>query len=313
MDVAAEIMNSLLPLALLVALGAGLRKSGFVAEPTRVGLDRLVYWLALPSLIVAALAPDESGEVVATGAERMMMALMGATLLTAVAAIIVVKLLRRPRSEAGVFGQAAFRGNLAFVGLPVISLVTAGDEAVLARAALLFAPVVLLYNIMAVIGLVAAQHRLDKSLPLKMLKSMATNPLLIACVLGLVLWYFRLDLPKFLDTTLSLIGRTASPLALLSLGGALVTHPVGRHVGSATAAALLKCAVCPAFAWALAWGLDLGSVDRQTVMIFAACPTAVASYVLATQLRGDAALASAAIVISTLLSGVSLGVVLAIT
>ena len=59
----------------------------------------------------------------------------------------------------------------------------------------------------------------------------------------------------------------------------------------------------------------LGTVEGSpsgVALILLACPTAVASYVLADQLDGDAALSAGAIVASTLLSVVSLGVVVAL-
>ncbi len=221
-------------------------------------------------------------------------------------------LLRRPRAEVGVFTQAAFRGNLGFVGLPVVALMAGGDSAVLARAALMFAPIMVVYNVGGVVVLVLAQHRVDKALPWKVGKSLLTNPLLIACGVGIALWWTRTEVADAGRTTLGLLAETAAPLALISLGGALVTYPVRARLPMATLGAGLKCGACPVAAWFLCEALGLSGENRQAVMIFAACPTAVASYVLTTQLKGDAALASACIVVSTVVSGVSLGVVLAL-
>lgn len=307
-----QIIDSLLPLALLVALGAGLLKFRFFDAAFRKGLDRLVYWVALPALIVRVLAEAPPTQVLGS-AGAMVLTLAGATLVMAGLAWAIAKLIRRPDTEAGVFTQAAFRGNLAFVGLPVIALAVGADgqgQALLAKAALVFAPTVVLYNVMGVVVLIGAQNRVDASLPMKMLKSLLMNPLLIACAAGLVVWHFDIALPGVALTTLDLVGKPAAPLALISLGGALVIYPVGKRFGTAALAAALKCGGTPAVAWLIAGGLGLTPDDRLVVLIFAACPTAVASYVLATQLKGDPALAAATIVLSTLLSAVSLGVVL---
>lgn len=309
-----QITESLLPLALLVALGAALLRLRFFSEPFRQGLDRLVYWVALPALIVRVLAEAPAAAALGSAGD-MAIALCGATVVMAAVSWGIAKMLRLPGSESGVFTQAGFRGNLAFVGLPVIALAVGqhGEgEALLAKAALVFAPTVVLFNVLGVVTLIAAQHRIDATLPLRMLKSLAMNPLLIACVVGLGLWHFNITLPTVGLTTLELVGQPAAPLALISLGGALVSYPVGNRLGIASLAAALKCGVTPIVAWALAGALGLSPDDRLVVLIFAACPTAVAAYVLATQLKGDPALAAATIVISTLLSGVSLGVVIAL-
>lgn len=307
-----QIFDSLLPLALLVALGAALLRLRFFDDAFRKGLDRLVYWVALPALIVRVLAEAPSNEVLGS-AGAMVVTLCSATVAIAAGSWVVAKLIRRPDAEAGVFTQAAFRGNLAFVGLPVITLAVGTGEAgsaILAKAALVFAPTVVLYNVLGVAALIAAQHRFDASLPVKMVKSLITNPLLLACVAGLLVWYFEIGLPAAALTTLDLVGKPAAPLALISLGGALVTYPVGKRLGTALLASALKCGATPLVAWLIAGWWGLPADDRLVVLIFAACPTAVASYVLATQLKGDPALAAATIVLSTLLSAVSLGVVL---
>lgn len=298
-------------MALLVTLGAALLRFGFFDAAFRKGLDRLVYWVALPALIVRVLAEAPPPEVVGS-ARGMVIALCGATLLMTGLAWGVAWAMRLPRASSGVFTQAAFRGNLAFVGLPVIALATGGDTLLLAKAALVFAPTVVLFNVLGVAGLVAAQQRLDWSLPGRMVVSLVTNPLLLACVLGLGLWRSGATLPGVASTTLELLGKPAGPLALISLGGAVASYPVGRHVGVAGVAAGLKCAGVPALVWVLSGWLGLSEADRRVVLILAACPTAVASYVLATQLKGDPALAAATIVISTIASGASLGAVLAL-
>lgn len=306
-----QVIDSLLPLALLVALGAALLRFGFFDPAFRKGLDRLVYWVALPALIVRVLAEAPPAEVIGS-AKGMVIVLCGATVVMAGFSWLVAWAMRLPRASSGVFTQATFRGNLTFVGLPVIALATGGDEVLLAKAALVFAPTGVLYNVLGVGGLVAAQQRADWSLPGRVVKSLVTNPLLLACVAGLAWWRSGAELPGVASTTLALLGEPAGPLALVSLGGAVASYPVGRHFGVAGVAAVLKCAGVPALVWVLSGWLGLSFADRQVAMIFAACPTAVASYVLATQLKADPALAAATIVISTVLSGVSLGVAIGI-
>ena len=306
-QVIAQIVNGLLPVVLLVAGGAALLRFGFFDSVFRKGLDRLVYWVLLPALIIQSLAGAPT-DVAGTGG--MTLALSAATVAVTVLAYAAAWTGRLARPMQGVVVQAALRGNLAFVGLPVVDLVLGGE--MFTRATLLFAPIVVLYNVLGVGALLLAQHRVDASLPRKLLVSLVTNPLLLACVAGLGMWKLGAALPTPVDTTLRLLGRPAAPLALLSLGGAIVSLPLGGRVGWSLVASGLKVAVLPAVSWGLCGLLGLPAEDRLVVMIFSACPTAVASYVLATQLRGDASLAAAAVVVSTVLSGVALAVVLAV-
>ena len=51
-----HIINTLLPVFLIIALGALLRKTKFVSAEFVAGLNRLVYWVALPCLLFYKLA-----------------------------------------------------------------------------------------------------------------------------------------------------------------------------------------------------------------------------------------------------------------
>lgn len=302
------ILNSLLPLMILVGIGAALVHFGFMTNDTRKQFDKLVYWICLPALIVWALA---DAPAVGEAAFKLTLVLCLGTLAAAVVALVVGLVIRLPRSAIGVFIQGAFRGNLAFVGLPVIALAVDDDQAILAKAILVFAPLVILYNVLAVTALIVANNKIDRRLPQMIFKSMVYNPLLIACVVGLVLWLLPIKYPVAMLTSLDLLGRPAGPLALISLGGAIVAYSVKEQIIPAIIASLLKVAATPALVYLIAKMLNLPDEDLLIAMIFAACPTAVASFVLATQLKGDPAIAASNIVVATLLSGVSLAVVLA--
>ena len=74
---------------------------------------------------------------------------------------LVAWLLRVPRHGTGAPVQGGFRGNLAYVGLPAITLALTGadgaiDPAVRTLAVLALALIVPIYNIVAVVVLVAA-------------------------------------------------------------------------------------------------------------------------------------------------------------
>ena len=246
------------------------------------------------------------------GAGRMVAVFALATLATAALAYAAAALLRLKAASVGVFTQACFRGNLGFVGLPVVQLVADGDAPTVGRAVLVFAPAMVLYNVLGVAGLSLAGQRSAPGAVRRLIVALATNPLLIAAAVGVALLFAPLRPPVALLRTLELLGDTAAPLALISLGGAVVSYPIRSHLLAASAASLLKLAALPAVTFLLAAALGVPDGDRAILLIFAATPTAVASYVLAVKLGGDPALAAGTIALSTLLSVVSLATVLAL-
>lgn len=330
-----RIAESLLPVTVLVALGVALEYTGFHGEAVRKGMDRLVYWVCLPALIVAKVAESGglSGEV-----WRIAAVLALATLSVAALAWAIGQFARFDHEGIGVVTQSALRGNLAFVGLPVI-LLASGEPRTEQLGALVLAPLVLLYNILSVAALVVPQHLADRTNPPRdpatttadgpdtpdaaaspnvaalaprIARSMVTNPLLIACLIGLVIAAIGRPLPSVVSTSVSLLGKPAATLALISLGGALVVYRIRGNLTRAAVAGVLKLVAVPAITWLGCGWMGLDGEATLVAMIFASCPTAVASYVLVTQLGGDRGLAASCVALTTLGSLISLAVAIAI-
>ncbi|MEM6334539.1 MAG: AEC family transporter [Planctomycetota bacterium] len=311
MSVLLDVVRTLAPLVVLVAVGAALLRFGFMTDVERRFVDRLVYWVGLPALLVAKVA--EAGAIDAS-VGWVVLALGLATVVAAGASLGVWALWSRRMEAMGVVLQGGSRGNLAFVGLPVIDLAGGGDRA-LAIAAIAIAPTVALYNVIAVGGLSwgrSASSVSGLALLRQTVWSMATNPLIVACVVGLALAIGDVRLPGVALDSLRLVGQPAGPLALMSLGGALVVYRVRGHLAEACAAAGVKLGVCPAVAYGLAVAMGLSYEQSIALLVLAAAPSAVAGYVLVTQLGGDEGLAASIIAVTTLGSVVSLGVAIAL-
>lgn len=212
--------------------------------------------------------------------------------------------------------QGVFRGNLAFIGLPVVlyafSATSSAGGSAEDSALLAFGPMVVLYNILAVIVLLFAGGVVRRGIVRSIGYGLLTNPILIACLGGLVFSLAGLELPVLVQRTLAAIGQMALPLALICIGGTLHVTRLRGSLGWAFAGSLMKVALVPAFGFVLARWLGLSAEHSRIVLILLACPTASVSYVLARQLQGDEALASSMIVISNLLAVPAMIVVLAL-
>lgn len=292
----ATIFASLIPIMLIIGAGAGLTRFSFYGQEFRRGLNRLVYWVALPSLFVASL----SGASFATsGVDRLIAVAIGSMVAAGALAFATAWLWKLPATQVGVFTQAGLRGNLVFLGLPVLMLI---DRSLVEPAVLVIAPLVIAFNLISVAALLLPHHAMGLSALPRLIRPVLTNPLVISCGIGagLALLDWRLWGP--LETAMRLVGDTAAPLALLSLGGALIDMPVKGRIGPAAGASVIKIAVYPLVTWGLAGLAGLSPQHALIAMVLGACPTGVASYVLASQLKGDTALAAACVLVSTALS-----------
>jgi predicted permease len=88
-----------------------------------------------------------------------------------------------------------------------------------------------------------------------------------------------------------------------------VTVKLGAAWRNPLASALVKTALSPLLGWGVGRALGLGPAELKMVLILLACPTAIISYTMALELKGDEALATGAISLSVLTSVVSLAVV----
>lgn len=303
-----QILETLAPLALLIALGSALAHIKFLGATFISDLNKLAFWVALPALIFTS-----TGQVTSGGASigRLLAVVIAGTLLVSLLAWAATFALRLPGETRGTFVQSAFRGNLAYIAVPVLSTYFAGTTPPAGGGAVATAVVVMVltmafYNIFAVVVLQVGGRGGQKADWWRMARLIATNPLLLSGLLGLLFPALHLRLPSFLEKALVTLGGAAIPIALLCIGGSLVMAPMrGRRV-SIAAASLLKVAVLPVLILLLAHVAGLDPVERRIALVFAACPTAAAAFIMARQMGGDEALASASIALSTLLSALSL-------
>jgi predicted permease len=307
------VLNALAPTFLLIALGAWLQRSAFVSAGFLREANRLTYWLGLPALIFAQLVSSLRD---AAGAER----LLGAMALTTAAAIAVgyagARLVRVPAAAAGTFVQGAFRGNLAFVGLPIVfalpDVPLLGGLSLHQTAVIAVAPTMVLYNIGGVVVLTISQHTFGPRMVVPVLRQLAVTPPLLATAAGIGFVLTGWRLPVTFSTALGALGEMALPLGLLGVGGSVATARFRGALRAPLTCALLKTWVGPLLGAAAARLCGLGPRETVLVMLLAAAPTAIVSYTMALELKGDGELATSTIALSVASSLVPLAVIVAL-
>ena len=304
------LINTLFPLVLLIGLGALLARLRFLGPQFSADLNKLAFWIALPALLLrSAASATEAG----SGTWILLAVMIATTLLVSGTAWGWARFLGIPASGQGTFVQSAFRGNLAFIGIPVIaaSVVDVGPDVsvpLLASGVIVMTLTMAFFNILAVVVLQASRG--GSIGPSAMVRPIATNPLLLSGLSGLALALIGIRLPMFLDRTLEILGASAVPIALLCIGGSLTTTKFTGRLSWIVSAAFLKIAVSPLVAALLLWLTGLGPLEWRIGLVFASTSTAAAAYVMARQMEGDETLASGSIALSTVLSAISLALAL---
>lgn len=302
-----DIVNLLAPIFLVIALGAALRKGGLLPTEVLAGLNRLTYWVGLPVLVFVSLARADHGE--AGGAGTLLLVLLATMAAMMAIAAVLARMAGIARGACGTFVQASFRGNLTFVGLPLILTLPGVPQT---PALLAVAPLLIAYNVGSVVVLLASRHEIGWSMLRIVGREVVRNPIIVASLLGAAVYAADVRLPQALDLTLVQLSRMAVPLALICVGAALAATPARGGRAQALGAGALKALVSPTVGYGIGVLAGLEPGGLLVVVIFSACPTAAVSYTMVRQLGGDEALAAGSIVLSTVLSAFALAAALAV-
>lgn len=293
------VASALGPLFLLILLGALLRWQRQPDGDFWPRLERLVYFLLFPAMLVSTLA---TADMTAVPVTRLALVLLGAIGLFA---ILLWCLRERLRLDGPAF-TSAFQGSLRFntyVGVAgAAALHGSAGTTVGAVAVALMVPVV---NVLCVASFIAAGTLGPSSLG-KSLGALIRNPLILACLAGIGLNLSGIGLPGWSAPSVELLGRAALPLGLVAVGVALRPAALIRLDRGVWITNLVKLVLMPALVLTLAMALGLDPVTRDVALLFAALPTATSAYILSRQLGGDAELMAALITGQTLLAMVTL-------
>ena len=315
-------LNAVVPIILLILLGYLLRQKGFLTEGFLENGNRMVFKILLPTMLFISIYHIES-----------LSGIRWDTALYALAAILVIfclslatAILTTPVAERrGVILQCCFRSNFVIIGLPLAASLGGGEaEAV---AAVLSAVSIPLFNVLAVISLsvfVGRKESFGQSVK-HILKSIVTNPLIIAVALGMVcvalrwvqtaLWgdvRFRLDTQaKFFFDALITLKNGTTALALMVLGGQFVFSAVKDLKKEIIVATLWRVVLSPAIGVGGAILLtQLGllhctAADYPALIALFGSPVAVSSAIMAKSMGNDEQLAAQLVVWTTIFSGIT--------
>jgi len=301
-----SLLAGVLPVFVLIACGYGLRKSGFLPDAAWRPIERLSIHLLYPGFLIPAIwNADISGG--GAGAA-------GAAAVSAVLIISTVTLLAKPLMKLdGPAFTSVFQGVIrwnSFVFLPVIQSVYGPDG--LALAAVVIAAMIPVTNILCVVVLVRWGADQRSMSPASLITAILSNPILIACLVGLALNLLRVPRLPGVSDTLELLGGAALPLGLIVAGAGLSFAEVARRRITITAVGVVKLILTPPLMWGLCRLYGGDATAQGIALMCGAAPGAAASYILARQMGGDAPLMAGIVALTTVASAAVIPIVLAL-
>lgn len=296
----ADLLAALVPAAALIALGWGLRARRAVPDDFWPPAEWLSYYILLPALLIHGLATADLG---ALPVARMGAVLVGALLIVSAAVIAA-----RPAMQVEDAGfTSVFQGAIRFNNYVGVMLATGlyGTQGT-ALAALCNAAIVPTVNVLSV--LVFSRYLGAQAGAREVLRQVAGNPLVVACVIGGLLQATGAGLPAGLDGTLKALGQAALALGLLCVGAALDLRGLGGDLRAILWASAFKFGLLPAVTLGLCLALGLDGRAGLVAVMFHALPTATSSYILSRRMGGDARLMASITAAQTLIAAAAIPV-----
>ena len=283
---------ALAPIFIVIGLGVLIRRWLGTDDGFWRLVERLTYFVLFPALLVHRLATTPLPEADLGGA---MAAILLPSIVVTLAGVLARPLLGLKRADFATATMGAIRFNT-YAGLAG-AVALFGQEG-LAIFALLLAVNIPLVNVLSalLLGHYASQRTTSAR---ALVRAVATNPLVIACILGIAINLSHLPVPDFAARTLAILGNAALGIGLVSVGAALRLESLVADRRGIAIATLVKMIAMPGLAALCCLLFGVTGTERAVVVLFAALPSSPAAYVLARQMGGNAPLMAGIITVST--------------
>lgn len=313
-------INAIMPILLMILLGYGLRKLGFLNESFIKLGNKLVFNICLPAMLFINIYDIEGFSAIKWDIVIYTICMICLLFLLSFCAALTST---RVPERRGVVMQCVYRSNFAIIGLPLASAL--GGAEAMGVAAVISAFSIPAFNIFAVISLsiFLKESGSKKSEIGSILRNIGKNPLIIGVVLGLLclgLRQLQTELfgeavfalnreTKFLYTALSNLKDITSPLALIVLGGQFEFSAVKGMLKEIAVGTVCRTILAPIIGIGLAIVLSehtnmlsCGVNEYPALVAMFGSPVAVSSAVMAAGMKNDGQLATQLVVWTSLFS-----------
>jgi malonate transporter and related proteins len=296
-----DLIARIAPFFAIIAAGAVAARLGLLGPRLGSWLSAYTFWIGFPALLIRWLGDAPAPQA----SQGLAMGLYGLTMtLLLLGAWAAARRMSLAKETAAGLPMVSGLGNTAFLGAP-LAVAVLGDGVRAQAAALVAIDFILLMGLaVAILQTGTAAVSL-----LGALRRVLANPTVLGAACGLALSAAQTRLPGPADQLLTWLALTASPVALIALGGLIGREggwPRRQDQGPLALALALKLMLAPLLVWLVLGAAAVAPELRATATLLAACPTAVNVFIQTRNMGVFARGAAEAVIAGTVLSAISL-------
>lgn len=282
-----------MPMALMMLVGVIMRLTKVADRDTMKKIDKMIFKVFMPMLMFYNIYNTDFAEL--DGSGYLVYGTVGLVILFLAGVFVVPRFIKR-RDTAASMAQALLRSNYLLFGAAIAQNIYGAGN--IGAVMLLGAIAVPAFNAMSAVLLEIA--RSGKAKVGNLLKSIITNPTVVAAILGLLVNFSGLKMPELIEGVVQDVSGLSTPLSFLSLGVSLNVATISGNKKILFTGIAFRLVIIPAIFLGGAMALGISGVPMCALLILFAAPTAVSSYPMAVAMDADGELAGQMVVFSTL-------------
>lgn len=301
------ILQQMLALFTMMLIGYLCAKKGVLDKAATKKISWIVINIANVSVILQAGLDNKGG----MPKENMVLVVgiaVGSYMILLLLAWILPMILRVEKENYSVYRVMLVFSNISFMGMPLI-LAIAGASSVLYATIFNFLFNILIYTY----GIGSIKKKCGEKEKFQW-KSMI-NAGVVSCVIALLCFVTRADLPEFADTTLKSLGSLTAPLSMLVIGQSFTEFRLWELVTDIRLLifAGIKMLLIPIAGLFLIKTMTTDGDILTVCLVMLATPVASMTAMLSQQYEGNYELASKGVALTTIMSVVTIPLVSAVT
>lgn len=300
------ILMQMIQLFLVMALGYFLFKVKILDEEMNKRLTTLILSVTTPAMIIGSVL---NTTVTQSLNDVLFVFLIGfmTYIVLPIIGFIIVKIMRVPKNQQGLYIFMTVFSNIGFMGFPVM-------KAIFGNSAVFYTAIFnMIFNLFVfTIGNQMMSYGTGRKTQMNVKNIL--SPGVVASLVALFLYFTKIQFPDVIASTVNMVGDITTPIAMIIIGSTLATIPVKEvftefRIYPYT---LIKQVIVPVIVYPLLKMFISDPLILGVTLIMISMPVGNSAVLFATEYGGDVSVAAKNIFMTTLLSVLTIPLIVAL-